>query len=53
MINIRPTQGNRSRGVEHPATRAHILRIVEDLVRGMSPRQGRSTENSPLEDGVR
>jgi len=33
MINIRPTQGNRSRGVEDPATRADILRIVEDLVR--------------------
>jgi hypothetical protein len=33
MINIRPAQGNRSRGVDDPATRDTILRIVEDLVR--------------------
>jgi hypothetical protein len=32
-FNIRPTQGNRSRGLEDPATRADILRIVGDLVR--------------------
>jgi Protein of unknown function (DUF5674) len=32
MINIRPAQGNRSRGVDDPATRDGILRIVEDLV---------------------
>jgi hypothetical protein len=32
MINIRPGQGNRSRGVDDPATRAIILRMVEDLV---------------------
>jgi hypothetical protein len=33
MINIRPARGNRSRGVDDPATRESILRIVEDLVR--------------------
>jgi hypothetical protein len=32
MINIRPAQGNRSRGVDDPATRNSILRIVHDLV---------------------
>lgn len=32
MINIRPAQGNRSRGVDDPATRDRILEIVEDLV---------------------
>ena len=28
MINLRPSQGNRSRGVEDPALRSHILSIV-------------------------
>ena len=32
MINIRPAQGNPSRGVDDPATRDSILRIIEDLV---------------------
>jgi hypothetical protein len=31
-INIRPAQGNRSRGVDDPAMRDSILRVVEDLV---------------------
>ena len=34
MINIRPAHGNRSRGVDDPATRDRILRIVGDLVQG-------------------
>jgi hypothetical protein len=28
MINMRPSQGNRSRGVEEPRTREKIVRIV-------------------------
>jgi len=32
MINIRPSQGNRSRGVDDPATRDAILQIVGRLV---------------------
>lgn len=32
MINLRPSQGNRSRGVDSPDTRAHILAVVEALV---------------------
>jgi hypothetical protein len=32
MINIRPAQGNRSRGVDDPAIRESIVRIVEQLV---------------------
>jgi hypothetical protein len=32
MINLRPSQGNRSRGVEDPGTRERIRRIVNDLV---------------------
>ena len=32
MINIRPRDGNRSRGVDDERTRAHIRRIVESLV---------------------
>ena len=32
MINLRPSRGNRSRGVEDPAICEHILRIVNDLV---------------------
>jgi hypothetical protein len=32
MINVRPSQGNRSRGVDDPEIRALILSIVEDLV---------------------
>ena len=34
MINIRPAQGNRSRSVDDPATRAAILEIVEEIVHG-------------------
>jgi hypothetical protein len=33
MINVRPSQGNRSRGVEDGATRQAILAVVERLVR--------------------
>lgn len=33
MINIRPRQGNRSRGVEDPAAREKIVAIVGRLVR--------------------
>lgn len=33
MINIRPAQGNRSRGVDDPVLRDRILLIVRDLVR--------------------
>ncbi|MBN2318245.1 MAG: hypothetical protein JXR49_04175 [Acidobacteria bacterium] len=32
MINLRPSQGNRSRGVENPAIRDRILKIVNSLV---------------------
>ncbi len=32
MINLRPSRGNRSRGVEDPALRERIRRIVNDLV---------------------
>lgn len=32
VINIRPTQGNRSRGVDDPGVREVIRRIVESLV---------------------
>lgn len=34
MINLRPSQGNRSRGVEDTETRARIRRVVDDLVAG-------------------
>lgn len=33
MINIRPRQNNRSRGVEDPEIRARIIRIVRSLVK--------------------
>ncbi|HZK48531.1 MAG TPA: DUF5674 family protein [Thermoleophilia bacterium] len=33
MINIRPSQGNRSRSVDDPDIRRRILRIVEALLR--------------------
>jgi hypothetical protein len=32
MVNLRPSQGNRGRGVEDPAIRERILRIVDGLV---------------------
>lgn len=32
LINVRPSQSNRSRGVEDDATRTAIRRIVHDLV---------------------
>jgi len=32
MINLRPSQGNRSRGVENPETQKIIIEIVEKLV---------------------
>ena len=34
MINLRPSSGNRSRGVEDPAARAAITDLVARLVRG-------------------
>lgn len=33
MINVRPSQGNRTRGVEDGALRAKIQRIVNELVK--------------------
>jgi hypothetical protein len=33
MINVRPSQGNRSRGVDDPETRARIVDVVSKLVR--------------------
>ena len=33
MINLRPSSGNRSRGVDDPATREAIAGLVERLVR--------------------
>ena len=33
MINLRPSFGNRSRGVDDPATREAIARLVSRLVR--------------------
>jgi hypothetical protein len=33
MINIRPRQNNRSRGVEDPEMRERIIAIVQELVR--------------------
>ena len=33
MINVRPAQGNRSRGVDDPALRQKILEAVRKLVR--------------------
>lgn len=32
VINIRPVQNNRSRGVEDPVVRARIVEIVTELV---------------------
>lgn len=32
MINMRPSQGNRSRGVDNPETRVKIIKIVKKLV---------------------
>jgi len=33
MINIRPSQGNRSRGVDDPGIRERIARIVAELIK--------------------
>jgi hypothetical protein len=33
MINVRPTQGNRSRGVDDPALQSTIREVVNSLVR--------------------
>ncbi len=33
MINVRPSQNNRSRGVENPETQERILQIVSKLIR--------------------
>ena len=33
MINVRPSHGNRSRGVEDPGLRAAIERVVSELVK--------------------
>jgi hypothetical protein len=32
MINVRPAQGNRSRGVDDPSIQARIRRVVETLI---------------------
>jgi hypothetical protein len=32
MINVRPSQNNRSRGIEDPKIRARILEIVENMI---------------------
>lgn len=32
MINLRPSFGNRTRGVDDPAARAHIATLVKELV---------------------
>jgi hypothetical protein len=32
MINVRPSRGNRSRGVDDPAIRERIRRVVESLI---------------------
>ncbi len=32
MINIRPSQGNRSRGVDDPVVRDIIIRVVDGLI---------------------
>lgn len=32
MINVRPSQNNRSRAVENPEIRARILRIIKSMV---------------------
>lgn len=37
MINVRPSQGNRSRGVEDAALRDRIREIVTGLVTGEAP----------------
>ena len=34
MINIRPSQGNRSRGVDDPVIQARIIDVVDSLVDG-------------------
>ncbi len=34
MINLRPSSGNRSRGVEDPATRQRVTMLVDRLVTG-------------------
>ena len=34
MINLRPSQGNRSRGVDDPVARDRIVAVVQSLVRG-------------------
>jgi hypothetical protein len=34
MINIRPSQGNRSRGVDDSGTRARVVEVVTSLVEG-------------------
>ena len=33
LINIRPSQGNRSRGVENPEIREKIVRVVNRLIK--------------------
>jgi hypothetical protein len=34
LINLRPSQGNRSRGVNDPKIRQRIIEIVNELVKG-------------------
>jgi hypothetical protein len=33
MINLRPSQGNRTRGVDNPETRQRIVQIVKQRVK--------------------
>jgi hypothetical protein len=37
LINVRPSQGNRSRGVDDNGLRADIRRVVDELVAGEPP----------------
>jgi hypothetical protein len=37
LINVRPSQGNRSRGVDDDGLRAEIRRLVDELVTGEPP----------------
>jgi hypothetical protein len=32
MINVRPSQGNRTRGVDDPEIRARIISVIESLI---------------------
>jgi hypothetical protein len=34
MINLRPSQGNRSRGIDDPSMRQKVKEIVKQLIQG-------------------